>query len=540
MLRSFWNTKKPPVAPYSLPFLGHALSFFHDTSIVAQFQRDSQAGVIGLKFWTTSINFVTGANNIARLWRCKDLDASAVTSFSLKQFFLTPEKSMEVYLGDDSGISPQPHPLSNIAEKNRYYYQNRKAIVGFFNGPGLMSMGNRFSHLLVNEIHRLEVPDDWINETDLYSFVLRVVIGPAVEAMCGPVLLEENPNFGNDFWKMDHDIFYFFKGYPKWLAPSAFQNRIKLLNGVKHWHTFARSHFDATCIESDGHDRFYGSPLMRSRQQYLTKIDCLDADAIASQDLGLLWAENANSVPAIFWMLYETLQRPDLFSQVIEVITSSSKNVTKGSPINIEVLCNQPLLQSMYAETLRLYTSLFALRSAAHGSVNVDKFTIPKNDLIAVDSRVCAMNPDLWGTGSIRDNGTENHPLNNFWAERFIVRPDDPTSGPLRSTCLGTKGAKPDLSTRARGKEPYFSMDGLAGGWIPFGGGNRQCPGRSFAKQEIIVGFSLIVSMLDIELLTTDEIAIRKPDMRYYGLGTLPPKGMIPFRFRKRTPKDLV
>ncbi|KAL8846387.1 MAG: hypothetical protein Q9221_008529, partial [Calogaya cf. arnoldii] len=292
VLRSFWDTKKPPLAPYPIPFLGHALSFFYDTGVVARFQRLSlcAAGAIGLKFWTTSINFVTGANNVARLWRCKDLDATAVTSFSLKQFFLTPEQSMKVYLGDDSGISPQPHPLSNIPEKNRYYYRNRKAIVGFFNGPGLTSTGNRFSNLLVNEIRLLEVSDDWSNETDLHNFVLRVLIGPAVEAMCGPVLLDENPNFGNDFWKMDHDILYFFKAYPKWLAPSAFRNRVKLLNGVKHWHTFARDHFDATCTESDGHDRFYGSPLMRSRQQYLTKIDGLDADAIASQDLGLLWA----------------------------------------------------------------------------------------------------------------------------------------------------------------------------------------------------------------------------------------------------------
>ncbi|KAL8869298.1 MAG: hypothetical protein Q9174_004379, partial [Haloplaca sp. 1 TL-2023] len=252
--------------------------------------RNSQPGVIKLKFWTTSINFVTGADNVASLWRCKDLDATAVTTFSLSQFFSTPKQSMRVYLGDDSGISPQPHPNNNISEKNRYYYQNRKAIVGFFNGPGLTSMGNRFSRLLTSAINNLEASDKWINEADLYKFVLKIVIGPAVEAMCGPVLLHENPNFGDDFWKMDHDILYFFKAYPRWLAPSAFRNREKLLKGVKHWHSFARDHFDPSCIESDGHDRFFGSPLMRSRQRYLNRIDFLDADAIASQDLGLLWA----------------------------------------------------------------------------------------------------------------------------------------------------------------------------------------------------------------------------------------------------------
>ena len=47
--------------------------------------------------------------------------------------------------------------------------------------------------------------------------------------MCGPVLLEQNPTFGDDFWKLDHDILYFFKAYPRWLAPRAYHNRAKVL-----------------------------------------------------------------------------------------------------------------------------------------------------------------------------------------------------------------------------------------------------------------------------------------------------------------------
>ena len=59
---------------------------------------------------------------------------------------------------------------------------------------------------------------------------------------------------------------------------------------MKSWQTYARDNFDESCIEPDGHDRFHGSPLMRTRQDYLSKVESLDSDAIASQDLGLLWA----------------------------------------------------------------------------------------------------------------------------------------------------------------------------------------------------------------------------------------------------------
>lgn len=64
--------------------------------------------------------------------------------------------------------------------------------------------------------------------------------------------------------------------------------------------------------------------------------------------------------------------------------------------------------------------------------------------------------------------------------------------------------------------------------------GNRAWPGRNLAEQEIIKGFSLVLSMLDIELIAPDEGGIRKPNLAYYGLGTPTPKGKLPFRVRKR------
>lgn len=252
--------------------------------------RKSNSGLMALKLGRNRVNFVSGAETVAKLWRSKNLDATAETSFSLKVFFATPDYSMRVYLGDKSGVSPQPHPESNVVEKNRYYYQNRKAVVGFFNGAGLKSMGNRFVDLLIKEITMLHLGPQWTEQEDLCAFVQKLFIGPAVEAMCGPILLAQNPDFGNNFWQIDHDMYYFFKAYPKWFAPGAYRNRRKLLNDVKSWHTIARQRFEESSIERDGHDPFYGSPLMRTRQQYLSNVDGLDADAIASQDLGLIWA----------------------------------------------------------------------------------------------------------------------------------------------------------------------------------------------------------------------------------------------------------
>ena len=220
------------------------------------------------------------------------------------------------------------------------------------------------------------------------------------------------------------------------------------------------------------------------------------------------------------------------------LISQSWTRLDSGNPkLDIEALCSMPRLQSIYAETLRLYTSLFALRSNPHGTLELGDFKIPRDELVAVDSRCSAMDSNVWNTGSNTKFGNreELHPVNHFWAERFLVYAEDPNSGPLRFNQLGQNKAFDSASSSHIGTEgPQFTTDGLAGAWLPYGGGNRQCPARNFAKREIIVGYALLFSMLEIELLEVDGEGPRKPDMKYYGLGTLPPKGKVPFRFRRR------
>lgn len=244
-------------------------------------------------------------------------------------------------------------------------------------------------------------------------------------------------------------------------------------------------------------------------------------------------------------MIYEALQQPDILSHALTEVAESQSRITPdmNASTRIDSLCSIPLLQSMYAETLRLYTSLFSLRSASHASFTFCDFKIPKDELVAVDSRVAAMDSNAWNTGTLTADADTPHPLNRFWAERFLVFPDDPTSGPLRvDPAAKAQMPVPESSAAPHshnGKaSPRFSMDGLAGAWVPYGGGNRQCPGRNFAKQEIIMGFAIVLSTLEIELADKETHERRNPDMKYYGLGTLPPKGTIPFRVRRRERKS--
>ena len=191
-------------------------------------------------------------------------------------------------------------------------------------------------------------------------------------------------------------------------------------------------------------------------------------------------------------------------------------------------------MQSTFAETLRLYTSLFALRNVGKKPFKLSDWTIGSNKLIAVDSRVAHMDENVWNTNgiSIEDDEHAPRPLTSFWPERFLEYPNDPASGPLRFNANKPKTAAVNaLAQQDSPVNPRFTMDGLNGAWLPFGGGIRQCPGKNFAKQEVIMSLAVLTEMFELELVNEDVV---KPDMKYYGLGTFPPTGKTPFRIRRR------
>ncbi len=82
-----------------------------------------------------------------------------------------------------------------------------------------------------------------------------------------------------------------------------------------------------------------------------------------------------------------------------------------------------------------------------------------------------------------------------------------------------------------------FAIDDVEGSWIPYGGGPRMCPGRHFAKREIILTTAMLVTMFDCEVLR--DVRSLKMDMRGFGFGTLNAVGKVPVRMRRRNVHDI-
>lgn len=180
-----------------------------------------------------------------------------------------------------------------------------------------------------------------------------------------------------------------------------------------------------------------------------------------------------------------------------------------------------PLLSSVYAETLRLHLQAYVTRSSPHADVIVGGWTLPRDKVCMVNTYAAHMDEGTWNTRGGR------YPVGRFWEERFLVYPGDPGSGPL---LRDGGGKQPDLVEEKDKGEPTFSLEGLEGAWIPYGGGYAACPGRHFAKRIILYTTALLVGGYDIEILT-DRLEM---DDSCFGLGTQKPKHEVPFRIKRR------
>jgi hypothetical protein len=148
------------------------------------------------------------------------------------------------------------------------------------------------------------------------------------------------------------------------------------------------------------------------------------------------------------------LNDQELLGEARESIRSAGPSQKRLNLLKIETI---PTLQSLYAEALRFGVQIHIPRSAPHHSISIDGYKIPENKMIIVNTWLAHTKDPVWNT----QHG--KHPTNQFWARRFLVDPRDSFTGPCKNF---------DQNRKAEGEKDgvRFSVDGLEGAWIPYGG----------------------------------------------------------------------
>ena len=247
---------------------------------------------------------------------------------------------------------------------------------------------------------------------------------------------------------------------------------------------------------------------------------------------------NSNSVPATFWLIWHLLRDRDLLTRT-SYETDTCRITSPSEPITFDAtkLCNRPLLQSCYAETLRKYVAVYIIRQPEHEDARILDYRVPQGKMMVISSAMAHMDPRNWRTTGPQGQ----HPVETFWAERFLTcgtnppqqRPPPPRAPSTLSPTTSAVANPPGVSGPDDLSEPKFSLNGYSGAWVPFGGGIHQCPGRHWVKLQMLLGFAVINAAFEIELVGKVGEDLRV-DMRKYGLGTLQPVEKAGFRIRRR------
>ncbi|KAG7221022.1 hypothetical protein INR49_031193 [Caranx melampygus] len=229
----------------------------------------------------------------------------------------------------------------------------------------------------------------------------------------------------------------------------------------------------------------------------------------ARTHVALLWASQANTLPATFWSLFYMIRSPDAMKaareEVQEVLKSSCQTPDLSDPtlkLTRDQLDNMPVLDSIIKEAMRLSSASMNVRVAKENFLlhldNQEAYHIRKDDVIALYPPMLHYDPEIY------EDPCE------YKFDRF----------------LDETGQEKTAFYRSGRRLRYFYM--------PFGSGVTKCPGRFFAVYEIKQFLSLVLSYFDMELL---DPAIKVPplDQSRAGLGILQPTYDVDFRYKLKS-----
>lgn len=223
---------------------------------------------------------------------------------------------------------------------------------------------------------------------------------------------------------------------------------------------------------------------------------------------------NSNALRISFWLAFHAIRDAALRDSLLTDVQQCRR--ADGS-LDVTALVQKPRLQSAFAEVCRYYVAIALPRVVKKSDLTFGDYTIPEGQTVVMLNREPGFNDEAWATVGRE----QRSPLAKFDPERFLV-------------AQGVTEANSHASSNGKGLA--FSLDRLGGCWLPFGGGHRMCPGRHFAKAEILVMFSMLFTGYELEFLgSVDDV---KPDMRWYPIGALLPTKKVPFRIRKRATRQ--
>ncbi|KAK1525903.1 uncharacterized protein CCOS01_08321 [Colletotrichum costaricense] len=503
---------EPPSLPEVVPFISNTYQYM--TNIRRLMERASN--IVKFYLGPMRVYFVQGGESVQAMFRSS-------TSISSNKFILlvmrnlqgSAQKDVDKFANDLSGRQRVPAPgYENTPQEERYWYTLHHITVEH------LSRAEPTAHLaetytnFFNEALEKQPVGQWAT-VRLLEFLKKEMCASAIRSFCGTELLEMFPDYVEQFWRFDSIAFQVVYGLPKWINSGPVNERDKL-NGMTQKYlrkAFAKFDWDGSAVDSIWEPTF-GSSYVRKMTKWLHDTD-MAPETQAGFYMIAIFGINANTIPITTWAMIELLRDQKLFqavrSEALETLNVDP--VTGKRSFNVSKLISMPLMQSIYTECMRLHVSIALSREVVE-TTTLHGFRLEKGSIIQAPTHFVHLDEQIWSQ--------EGHSASEFWAERHLKHVKKVEEGTDRLTT-----------------EKQFVLAGKTNDFIPFGGGPSMCPGRFFAKQEILLTIAILVTKFDMEFVEWTNLDGSKSDRppvddeRYFGTAAVPPDRDVKVRWKK-------
>ncbi|XP_075717070.1 24-hydroxycholesterol 7-alpha-hydroxylase [Rhinoderma darwinii] len=309
---------------------------------------------------------------------------------------------------------------------------------------------------------------------DLYDLVRHVMYPVVVDNFFGkgmcPTSRDKIKEFEEHFRRFDEG-FEYGSQIPEWFLRDWSQSKQWLLNLLKD-------------VVAEAEKNKPSDDSSKTLLHHL--LDTLNGNSTYNNSLLLLWASQANANPITFWALAFMISEPDVYQKAMSEITSVFGKAGGKQPLNItEVeLAKFPYIKSCILEAIRL-RSPGAITRKVLQPLKVYDHEVPAGDLLM---------------------------LSPYWLHR------NPKHFP-----------EPQMFRPERWKKANLEKNVFLDGFVAFGGGKFQCPGRWFALMEIQMLLVLMLYKYEFQLL--DPVPKQS---NLHLVGTQQPDGPCRVQFKQR------
>ena len=495
----------PPQIPYTIPFIGHAYSILASPPGVFWKQlfrwHPRATGACTLLLGGRPTHFIYSPHTVQALLKARGPTRDNLNVDIAQKGLGVTRRDVQLYygFGEPADAVTGLTPLQQLEKMNHEFLLRSERV---------NELTAEFTRVLAELVAAEPCGEQ---DVGLCAWLATTMFRASTEAFMGRAALEVVEGFVEDFWEFDRGFMNMLYGLPSWSMPKSYRARARLLDGMEKWHVMLR---DKTKGMPDpngevGWDPLFGSRANRAKQQYF-EARGLSLKGRAGLDLGFIFGLSSNAVPATGWMMMHILNPEGdktLLGRVMEEVKTAKR---KDGTVDIPTLVSLPLLQSIFHEILRLYVDVWVTRELK------DDLVLPLDDekkqVFFKKSGVIVAPSSL---GHLDEARWLDPPSDVFCAERFLKK--HPETG-----------------------KTVFTLDGTTGRFYPFGGGKSICPGRVFAKQEVLGSVAMLLLAFEFEVVGfVDEQGKSRncfPTIRntFSGAGVMPTNEDIKVKMRRR------